>query len=272
MEPTYTFANTAPAFQLNWALSLFGKVVLPAPNWLEQLKTDTEPDGVRILEYRSATAHVGQFFVSTKPDVSPEQIIRSVKGRWQHLIRKDYPSIFHRNYYLGSVGKANCGALDRYVGNQVKRHAMADPRISQRLAALQFYDPTIDLTQVRSSRHGQFVYNLQVVLENENGWHDVRDDIFAKTRTMIVRTAAKKRWLLSRIGLLSNHLHVLLGAYVAESPAQVALSLMNNLAYIQHMKAVLRFSYYVGTFGPYDRYAIWRQSTPVTLPPAQGRW
>ncbi len=72
---------------------------------------------------------------------------------------------------------------------------------------------------------------------------------------MILGAAAKKRWRLSRIAILSNHYHILLGANVTESPARVALSIMNNLAYVQGMKPVLRFRYYAGTFGPYDRDA-----------------
>ncbi len=76
---------------------------------------------------------------------------------------------------------------------------------------------------------------------------------------MIIGSANKHRWRLSRIGLLSNHIHILLGAAVTESPESVALSLMNNLAYVQEMKPVFRFSYYVGTFGPYDRGAVRRE-------------
>ena len=73
---------------------------------------------------------------------------------------------------------------------------------------------------------------------------------------MMIRTAAKKRWRLSRIAILSNHQHILLGTNATDSPASVALAIMNNLAYAQGMKPVLRFSYYVGTFGPYDRNAV----------------
>ena len=79
-----------------------------------------------------------------------------------------------------------------------------------------------------------------------------------QSNVMIIRAAAKHDWRLSRIGLLSNHIHVLLGAGVTESPADVALSLMNNVAYAQGMKPAFRFSYYVGTFGPYDRNAVRR--------------
>ncbi len=69
---------------------------------------------------------------------------------------------------------------------------------------------------------------------------------------MIMIAAKKKGSRLSRIGLLSNHLHILPGAAVTESPQSVALSLMNNIAYVSGMTAVLKFSYYAGTFGGYD--------------------
>jgi hypothetical protein len=37
----------------------------------------------------------------------------------------------------------------------------------------------------------------------------------------------------------------------------VALVLMNNMAFTQGMKPMFRKSFYVGTFGEYDRGAIW---------------
>ncbi len=33
---------------------------------------------------------------------------------------------------------------------------------------------------------------------------------------------------------------------------------MNNVAYVQQMRPVLRFSFYVGSFGPYDRNVVRR--------------
>ena len=260
MQPIYTLENITPAFQLNWSISLFGKVDFPPPsNWLDQLKEDTEPDGVRILESRLEQPKTGQFFVSTRPDVSPSEIVRSVKGRWQYLIRSRHARAFHRNYHIGSVGDANCQVLNQYIAGQTTKHSMVDPHVRKRLQSVQFHDPTVDLDQIRTSSHGRFIYNLQIVLENAESLHDVRENVLLDSRAMIVRTAAKRRWPLSRIGILSNHFHVLLSANPTESPASVALSLMNNLAFVQEMKPVLRFSYYVGTFGPYDRNAIRRR-------------
>ena len=42
-----------------------------------------------------------------------------------------------------------------------------------------------------------------------------------------------------------------------QSPMDVALAYMNNVAYAHGMKAVLRPSFYVGTIGEYDTGAIW---------------
>jgi REP element-mobilizing transposase RayT len=260
MSPLYTADNTTPAFQLNWSVSLFARVALPPPcEWREQLAAATEADGVRILEFHGTQDNVGHFLVSTTPGIAPSQIVRSLKGRWQYLIRRRHPSAFRRNYFIGSVGEANCQVLDQYIAGQTSKHRMADRRVQNRFEALQFHDPTVDLGQTHTGNHGQFVYALQVVVENECGWNEVRESVLVESRDMIARAAAKKGWRLSRIGLLSNHVHVLLGAGVAESSESVALSLMNNLAYVQGMKPVLRFSYYVGTFGPYDRGAIRRR-------------
>ena len=260
MSPLYTAENCPAADQLNWSLSPFGTVNFPPQSaWLDNLRQATEPDGVRILECQATQPSVMQFFVSTLPKVAPSVLVRSVKGRWQHLLRDQHPSAFRRNYRIDSVGAANSDVLDHYVAGQNEKHPMADPRVQERLVALQFHDPAMDLAAVQTGNYGQFVNGLQVVIETAGGWNEIRQEVLLATRDMIVRAASKKGWRLSRIGLLSNHIHILLGAGMTESPESVALSLLNNLASVQEMKPVFRFSFYVGTFGRYDRSAIWRR-------------
>lgn len=259
MPPLYTPENCEAAYQLNWSLSLFGTIDFPSEDdWLDKLRKATEPDGVRILECQSSGANVMQFLVSTRPPLSPSEIVRSVKGRWQYILRDQFPSAFRRNYRIDSVGAANADVLYQYVAGQNEKHPMADPRVQERLIALQFHDPAIELPAVQTGNYGQFVNALQVVIETEGGWNEIRPDVLTGSRDMIIRAASKKQWRLSRIGLLSNHIHILLGADVTESPESIALSLMNNLASVQEMKAVFRFSYYAGTFGGYDRAAVRR--------------
>lgn len=227
--------------------------------WLEPLKTVTESDGVRILEVHFTQPNVAQFLVSTRPSLAPSDIVRSIKGRWQYILKSQHPSAFRRNYFIGSVGEANCETLNNYVARQCEKHPMADERVTAKLAAMQFHDPRVELDAEQVGNYGKFVYALQVVIENAGGWNEIRDDVLIATRDMIVRASGAKGWRLGRIGLLSNHIHILLGCTVTESPESVALSLLNNLAFVQGMKPVFRFSYYVGTFGGYDRDAIRRR-------------
>lgn len=99
--PIYTSYSCAPAYQLRWSLALFAHADLPsAEGWYDPLAAATETDDVRLLEYCFKPPNVWQFLLSTKPRVAPSQIIWSVKGRLQHLVRSTHPKAFRRNFSL----------------------------------------------------------------------------------------------------------------------------------------------------------------------------
>lgn len=257
MEPIYTPQNLKAAYQLNWSLSLFANSSLPSTeSWREILKTATEADGVRILECQLIDSNVLQLLVSTQPAVSPSDIVRSVKGRLQYIIRAQLPKAFRRNYHIQSLGEANADILDQYMARQPNKHPMADTRAQALLEAFQFHDASVDLTKLIVGTYGRFLNSLHIVLENEENWNEIRERQLHRIRNMITATARKKKWMLARIGMLSNHAHILLGAYVTESPLSIACTLMNNVAYVYDMKPILKFSFYAGTFGGYDRGVI----------------
>ncbi|MGB7324357.1 MAG: hypothetical protein WBD31_05760, partial [Rubripirellula sp.] len=144
----------------------------------------------------------------------------------------------------------------QYVAVQTARHPMADDSVQSRIEAIQFQDSAVDLSKPNAGAYGQYLNSLQIVLENAASWHEVREAQLRRVHNVIIGACNKRSWHLSRIGLLSNHVHILLGAGVTESPQSVALSLMNNIAYVYDMKPILKFSYYVGTFGGFDRGAV----------------
>ena len=146
--------------------------------------------------------------------------------------------------------------MDAYVRKQPSRHPMAATHVQQRMDSFQFHDDKVDLREQRASSHGRYLNNLQIVLENRDHLHDTSERTLSTIRSIVIRSCAKKNQRLARIGLVSNHLHILLGGSVEEAPQMVALALMNNIAYAFEMKPVLEFSFYAGTFGPYDRGAI----------------
>jgi REP element-mobilizing transposase RayT len=232
--PIYTVENCRAAYQLNWSLSLFW--CAPAPpsdQWFAQLQQAAEIDGVRVLEHRAKSAGVAQFLVSTRPETTPPQIVRSVKGRLQHLVRDDAPKAFRRNYSLHSIGSANRKVVEAYVKSQLSHHVVGDPRVQEMLEHFQFHDPAVDLSLPQRSSHGEYHYNLHLVLVNDGRRNEFRDSSLAAVREMLIKSAGKKRHRLANAGILADHIHLLIGCCWTESPLEVALGYLNNLAYAQ---------------------------------------
>jgi len=135
---------------------------------------------------------------------------------------------------------------------------MADPRIETMLAPYQFADDNLDLGRPRRSSHGEFIYNLHLVAVHEQRFAEIQGECCRRTVDMLQAAARKKNHLLSRVGLLVDHVHWTVGCSIAESPLEVGLSYLNNLAYAHGMRPLYQFGFYVGTFGPYDMNAVRR--------------
>jgi REP element-mobilizing transposase RayT len=257
MNPIYTPHNLEPAYQLNWGLTLFWRqAAIPDDKWLGALQKATEADGVRVLKHHVTPSGNSQFFVSTKPCVPPKELLRSVKGRLQHELQQQVPKAFQRNNCLRSIGAVTREVIDAYVANQLGHHRMADPEVQQRLARFQRFYPDIDLKQQVFSSHGKYWYNLHIVMVNAERWMEIRESSLKKLLDMVERAARKHQHRLSRAALLPDHVHLTLGCEIDQSPEEVAIGYLNNCAYVYGMKPVYRFSYYVGTFGEYDRGAV----------------
>ena len=203
-------------------------------------------------------ALVWQFLVSTTPNVTPPAIVKSVKGRLQHMLRVSHPRAFQRNFSVTSVGDASRAVVEGYVADQLGHHHMVDSRVQERLARFQLSFPEVDLRVAHLSSHGRYLYNLHLVLVHDQRWCEVHEAHLATTRDMIVRAAHKKQHRLSRAAIMADHIHLTLGPAFDESPQEVALGYLNNLAFAHGMQPRYRFGYYVGTFGEYDMGAIRR--------------
>ena len=258
-SPLYTAENVSIAYSLRWSLMVFWTRAVPAPaSWLPALQKVAESDGVRILGHRIPRENVSQFLVSTKPNVPPANCIRSIKGRLQYLMRDVVPKAFRRNYRICSLGEGNLAAIEQYVTAQMQHHPMADPRIEALLAPHQFIDPSVNLAMPRRSGHGEFVYNLHLVVVHKERFKVIREEYFRRTRVMLEGVAHKKNRLLSRIGFLADHMHWTLGCNIDDAPLEVGLSYLNNLAFAHGMRPVFQFGFYAGTFGSYDMGAVRR--------------
>jgi hypothetical protein len=254
--PIYTAENIKVAYQLDWSLTLFWHKPPQSDAWLEELKETTETDGVRILQHRFARPDCSLFLVSTRPEVVPIEISRSVKGRLQHLVRKTWPKAFQRNYDLRSIGSTIRSKLDEYVAKQLEHHLAAEPQTQEILADFQIHHPEVNLSKARFTSHARYWCNLHVVFINDWRWRELRRELLVSVQDMIQRASTAKSHLLARAGILADHVHLLLGTRLEESPLDVGLSYMNNVAYVYGMKPTLKYSCFLGTFGDYDLGAV----------------
>lgn len=256
LQPIYTPDNCKIAYQLDWSLAVFWRTPPDGDDWLAPLKVSTESDGIRILKHRFDRPDLSLFLVSSQPHVCPKRIPSSVKGRLQHLLRRTLPKPFQRNYDLRSIGSTKREKLEHYLAGQMDHHPMADERVQQRLAQFQIHRAEIDLSRPRFSAHGRFWCNLHLVFVNDGRWCEIRPDILGGLQRVILRSSVSKGHLLSRAALVPDHIHMILGSGLEESPRDVALSYLNNLASVWGMRPVYQFSCFVGTAGEYDLGAI----------------
>ena len=183
-------------------------------------------------------------------------LVQRLKGRLQYLLRPRITNAFQRNYALRSVGSANRKAIDAYIAGQLEHHPMADARVAAQFREFQFFDETVDLSEPARTSHAIYWYNLHIVLVNDGRYRDIDPKRNEQRCQAIRQIAAKKRHALMRIGLLPDHVHIAIRAALEVTPQDVVFGYMNNLAYVVGMKPVLKFSYYVGTFGEYDLTVI----------------
>lgn len=255
LEPIYTATNTTPAWQLDWVLTVFWRAAPFADDWLDELRAAVELDGIRLLGHQFVNADRSQFLVSTLPAVKPIEVVHRIKGRLQHFVRKRWPQAFRRNYDLHSIGSTRREKAEAYVASQLEHHGVSDT-LRVRLIDLQLVAPEIDLSRPRFTAHGRFRCNLHLVCAHAQHASDQQSGKWDAIRQMIRNVASAKGHLLSRLGLLPDHVHLVLGFNPHESPLEVGLSYMNNIAFVYQMQPVLMPSCFLGTVGEYDLGAI----------------
>ncbi|WP_254512913.1 transposase [Anatilimnocola floriformis] len=253
-SPTYTPPHVTAAYQLQWSYSIFWHETPTDFEWLETLKSAVEPDGLHLLKHHFEPPHTSQFLISSLPAVTPLLIAQRVKGRLQHLLRLG-PRTFRRNYALRSVGSTKREKVEAYVASQLRHHPLADPRVAARFEKYQIHSPAIDLAAPQETAHARYWYNLHCVFVMRDRERHVQETTLSTIQTTLIKAAEKKEHRLSRAGILPDHIHLAVGCNLHESPEEIVLSYMNNLAYATKT-ALFDFGYWVGTFGEYDCGAI----------------
>ena len=133
---------------------------------------------------------------------------------------------------------------------------MANPRVVERLNRCQIVRDEVDLSQPQRTSQGLFWHNLHLVLVHRDRWKEIREDVLLAVRERILAASRAKGYLLSRAGILPDHVHLTLGCPIDVAPADVALGFLNNLTHVHGMRPVFQYGGFIGTFGEYDSRAV----------------
>jgi REP element-mobilizing transposase RayT len=180
-----------------------------------------------------------------------------VKGRIQHHCRRrGAPVDFSRKLAVRSLGEATRAQVEAYIRDQVPKEDLADERFRELLISFTVVNPQVDLSQPSETNSGRYWYNLHLVLVVSERFQIGEPATLAKIRDTALRICVKKGYAASRLAVLPDHLHMALRGAVAQTPEEIALSFLNNLAYVLDQRPWWQAGYYVGTFGEYGMAAV----------------
>jgi REP element-mobilizing transposase RayT len=264
-EPLYRSADLRPAYQLRYGWTAWpSKVPFPTEvlaHVLPDIIPEWDKDGLHILE-SSLGAGQMQLTLSATPHVSPVTLAGRVKGRIQHHCRlRGTPIDFSRKLAVRSVGDPTRSQVEAYIRDQVRNEALADERFRKMLTAFTVVDPQVDLGQPTESNSGRYWYNLHLVLVASERYRIGEAVILAKIRDTALRVCAKKGYAVSALAVMPDHLHLAVRGDIAQSPEEIALSFLNNLAHVLDRRPWWVAGYYAGTFGEYGMAAVRQKSS-----------
>ncbi len=225
-------------------------------DWISELSTHCEPDGIRLLEASVSNSGTLFLLLSTQPLIKPSYLVQRVKGRLKYLLRDRGGIQWRRNFRLSTVGDANAETVDRYIANQLEHHKMASTAGHSILADAAWRDPNVDVSKPITSSHGQYILGLHGVLVHTERWRNTSPSFVDRTRNATLLALQESGCQVSRIAMLADHLHIIVRFHYDVSPVEVVLLSMNRVRESHDGLRIWMDGFYVGSVGPYDMNAV----------------
>jgi len=261
--PLYTPRNIdSPAYHLRYtwtgwpSYGVFPKQ--PPEEFFTSLESQWEADGIRRLETNWTPQHI-QFAFSVKPTVCPILFVGRIKGRLQHALRQSGMSVrFSRKVSFRSLGDNKREQVEAYIAKQVTKERFVDERFSAFMKGFTVADPSARLQDPTETSSGRYWYNLHLVLVTDSRMRFTDERSLNMIGETCDKVAAKKAYRMARRSVMPDHVHLALRGDIEQSPEEIALAFMNNIAFAFGQKAVFRPSYSVCTLGECDMAPVRR--------------
>ncbi|TWT64675.1 transposase [Allorhodopirellula solitaria] len=262
-KPIYVLENTRPAYHLRytwtgWPAGGSAFPSQPDDDFFRQLDEQWATDNLKHLSTAWERSQV-QLGFSAIPTVSPVLCVSRAKGRLQHALRLARNTVkFSRKVAFRGIGANHTAEVEEYVSQQVDREKFVDPRFAAMLKRFTTLDSSVALDQPSESISGRYWYDVHIVLVTSNRVRYRRQRDFEALDRSLVATAKKHHHRLAARAWMPDHLHVAMRGNIEESPAEIALAIMNNTAYTMGQNAIWQHGFYAGTFSEYDVRALRR--------------
>jgi REP element-mobilizing transposase RayT len=249
-----------PAYQLRYGWSGWpAETAFPTDliaSVLPDIVPEWEKDGLRVLESSLAADRL-QLTLSTKPQVAPVTLAARVKGRLQHHCRRrGTPIAFSRKLAVRSLGDPNRTEVEAYIRNQVANEDLGDERFRQMLRSFTVVNQEVHLSAATQTNSGRYWYNLHLVLVTSERYRIGELATLEKIRDTVFRICTRKGYAASTLAVLPDHLHLAMRGDIEQAPEEIALSFLNNLAFVLGQRPWWQHGYYAGTFGEYGMAAV----------------
>ncbi len=261
LQPIYTPRRIeARAYQLRYAWTGWPSVGLfpdrPPIELFNVVDPLWETDGIRRLEVNWTNEQIA-ITCSVKPTVSPTYFVSRIKGRLQHALQvAGYSTGFSRKVSFRTVGDSKRAQVEAYIAKQVPKEQFVDERFTAFMSGFTKSHSNVRLDQATETNSGRYWYNLHLVLVTDLRARFTDSASLNRLAGTCDKVANKKGYAISVRSVMPDHIHISLRGTIASSPEDIALSFMSNIAYAFGQQAILKPSYYVGSFGEYDMGSI----------------
>ncbi|MBC8873000.1 MAG: IS200/IS605 family transposase [Planctomycetes bacterium] len=238
----------------------------PALRGLDQKTLDSmlQPYDIHILEACSSETDV-KVLISLLPSETVAACAGKMKGRvskWlgerRDLRQPSNQKRLSRGYFACTTGKSTAEAVNRYLDQQSEHHGYA-ARVRPPMFVRQ-YPITVEDEQRLSANRAMSVLQYHVVLST---WK--RKGVFARAAAESMANAWRRiqgryQMAIEKVSFVPDHVHVAVRAHPSQSPAEIAVALMNSsqdLMWSSFSDSVIRAgverlwqaSAYIGTYG-----------------------
>ena len=209
-------------------------------------------DGLTLSEY-CVRGDMAQVLFSARSDVPPVLSVARIKGRLQHALRQlGYPVKFSRKVAFRCLGENVSDIVTGYIRKQVRKEKFADSRFAKRMKTYTLVQDDVDLSEPIATTRGRYWYNVHIVLVVAGRRRIANNQALGELRDGCLQIALKKGYRIKALSVMLDHLHIALRGVIEHSPEEIALGLMNNLAWMMGQNRIWQDACYVGTFSEYD--------------------